>query len=313
MFFFKEPPAPEIYTLSLHDALPIYPRLAKVRVFKHYRCQLDAAPAAGEAPAAAPAPDASDAAKPAEAAAKDDAGKDASAAKDGSDGKKAEAPAVRGKTTVPLRYDNGDPAIVIREYGQGKVALVTTTADKQWNDLPEHLAYPLMLHEIVHYLVRPRGASQNLEVGGTFSVSWPPEDFTKEVNVIPPEGHEEEKTSKRPDRVGLFTYAGSGVHGQGVRWAGPYRLTVSGEDRPREIFAVHLPTAESDLSRIEPEEMSRIVKEPAFVTITDPEKLDETIKGRVVGREFWRTLAWTVLTLAVLETFLAWLFGRNRW
>jgi hypothetical protein len=67
------------------------------------------------------------------------------------------------------------------------------------------------------------------------------------------------------------------------------------------------------LARIETDEIVKTVKEPAFVTITDPDKLGEAIKGKAAGREFWRTLAWVVLALAVAETFLAWLFGRNRW
>lgn|GEM_PF-690728 len=279
-----------------------------VRVFKRYRCEV-AEPAKAGGPTAAPKPP--DPAGAAEAAGK---GGPAAGAKEadgekGKDGKK-EAP-VASTVHVPLRYDNGEAAIVVREYGQGKVALVTTTADKYWNDLPEHGVYLPLMHELVYHLVRPRGARHNLEVGGRFSIPWPPEDMTKEVSVIPPEGREAEKTSKRPDSDGTFSYAGP--QDSGVRWAGAYKLLVVGEDRPREIFAAQMPAAESNLARIEADEVSKSVKEPAFLVISDPDKLGETIKGRVVGREFWRTLAWTVLVLAVAETFLAWFFGRNRW
>src|SRR5437763_12929462 len=33
LFFFKLPATTEIYTLSLHDALPIYPFVAEIRIF----------------------------------------------------------------------------------------------------------------------------------------------------------------------------------------------------------------------------------------------------------------------------------------
>jgi hypothetical protein len=286
----------------------------QVRVFKHYRCEL-AEPAKAAPGAGAGKPPADEKTAPADKGkdAPAAAGKDAGAA-DKDKAKEPEKDAPRSVVHVALRYNDSDPAIIIREYGQGKVALVTTTANKHWNDLPEHRAYLPLMHELVYHLVRPRSSRHNLPVGGTFSAPWPPEDSTKEVAVIPPEGHEDEKTSKRPTSVNnatIFSYAG--LNDAGVRWAGPYKLIVAGEDRPRELFAAQLPVAESDLARIEPEEIARNIKEPSFQVVADPEKLGETIKGKVVGREFWRTLAWTVLALAVAETFLAWLFGRNRW
>ena len=288
-----------------------YPLLSKVRIFKHYRCEVEA-PRAEEPGRESQAPKESKEPAKDRPAAQKEKGKETASAKEpkGPDG---ERPG-RGKASVPLRYDNGDPAIVVREYGLGKVGLITTTADKYWNDLPEHLAYPLMMHEVVYYPVRPRGARHNLEVGGSFSITWPPEDYAKEVTVLPPEGHEEEKTSKRPEtvsKVTVFNYAG--LNDAGVRWAGPYKLTVAGEDKPREIFAAQLPAAESNLARIEQEEIAKSVKEVSFVPVMDIDKLGETIRGKATGREFWRTMAWAVLTLAVVETFLAWFFGRNRW
>jgi len=102
---------------------------------------------------------------------------------------------------------------------------------------------------------------------------------------------------------------------EGARWAGPYRLRIAGEDELREIFAVNVDPTESDLARIAVKELEQLldIKELRFEKIEDPEKIGETLKAKASGREFWRNLTWTVLTLAVIETFLAWFFGRSRW
>lgn len=280
-----------------------YPLLKMVRVFRRYRCTVEAPAPRPETPAGADA----------------DRKAPAGPAADSGDAKAAGKPAgkdapVRSKVSVRLRYDDGAPALVVREYGLGKVALFTTTANKRWNNLPERVAHLPMVHDMVRYLVRPRGADHNLEVGGAFSTRWPSEDFAKEVSISPPEGHEEDKTSKRPetvDKATVFRYAGP--NDQGVRWAGPYRLTVQGENSPRDIFVANVDPAESDLARIGAEELVKLIPEAGFVPVSGADKIAETLKARTVGREFWKSLAWAVLTLALLETVLAWLFGRGRW
>jgi hypothetical protein len=277
-----------------------------VRVFRRYRVKMEdpakkkAEPAEKTEPPAekkddGPAPGETDAAP----AAPDPGGNGQRPAPAGSD----------SQVYVPLRYDDGEPAILVREYGLGKVCLVTTTADDYWTDLPHKLAFLPAMHDMVYALVRARGRKHNLRVGGAFSVKWPPEDLLKEVTVTPPEGHEEDKRTVKPqsrEGVTMLTC-------EGARWAGAYRLTVVGEETPRAIFTSNVDPTESDLARIETEELARLVKDVKFEKIEDCEKIGEIIKARASGKEFWRNLTWAVLVLAVAETFLAWFFGRHRW
>ncbi len=216
-----------------------------------------------------------------------------------------------GGIYVPLRYDDGEPAIVIRDYGMGRVCLVTTTADTNWTDMPDKLAFLPAMHDLVYHLVRERGRKHNLPVGGVFSVRWPAEDLLKDVVVMPPEGHEEDKRTIKPeskDNVTRLTY-------DGARWAGSYKLSIAGEGDLRDVFAANVDPQESDLLDIDVKDLERLVKVDGlkFETIEDREKIAEALRSKASGKEFWRNLLWTVLTLAVLETFLAWFFGRHRW
>jgi hypothetical protein len=232
--------------------------------------------------------------------------------------KKPKTPA-RGRVYVPLKYDDGQPAILIREYGLGRVCLITTTSDAKWSNLATNLVFLPVTHDMVYHLVRERGRKHNLRVGGTFSVRWPAEDLLKDVVVMPPEGHEEDKATIKPEidkKTDLttltFPTSKADQEEKGVRWAGPYHLNI--EDELRDIFVANVDPVESDLVGIRLDEIKKYIPpEVKLERITDREKIAEAIRAKASGKEFWRNLCWAVLTLAVVETFLAWFFGRNRW
>jgi hypothetical protein len=245
-----------------------------------------------------------------------DAGEEEEEKADGEAGK-GKAPQ-RGRVSIPLRYEDGEPAILLRDFGMGQVCLVTTTADSDWTTWPSsRIAFLPAMHELVYHLVRNQLKEHNLPVGGTFSVRWPVEHLLKEVTVVPPKGREEDKAVVKPesskDDVTTLTYHGRSPE-EGVRWAGPYHLHLAGEeDLPRSIFVANVPADEANLARISPELIRKYMKKPAFVVINDRKKIAEAIRSKASGREFWRNLCWAVLTLALAEAFLAWFFGRNRW
>jgi Aerotolerance regulator N-terminal/von Willebrand factor type A domain len=236
--------------------------------------------------------------------------------------KKKEKPA-RGPVLVPLKYTDGEPAILIREYGLGRVCLVTTTADTHWTNLPSsRIVFLPAMHDMVYHLVRERGKKHNLRIGGAFSVRWPAEELRKEVVVLPPEGHQEDKATVKPEidkkndlTTLTFPRRKAEESLEGVRWAGPYKLNMAGEEELRDIFVANVEPAESDLAGITPAEIRDHIKikDLTFVRITDRGKIAEAIRAKASGKEFWRNLCWTVLFLAVVETFLAWFFGRKRW
>ena len=55
----------------------------------------------------------------------------------------------RGDLEVVLKYDNGDPMVLERRRGLGLVALVTTSLNADWNDLPLQPAYVPLVRGVV--------------------------------------------------------------------------------------------------------------------------------------------------------------------
>merc|ERR1711976_258572 len=66
----------------------------------------------------------------------------------------------------PKKY----PAFIEKIYGDGKVILATTTADKAWNNLHSDrfgYVFLIMIHEFIQYLVSPPIDKNNLFVGAS--------------------------------------------------------------------------------------------------------------------------------------------------
>ncbi len=55
---------------------------------------------------------------------------------------------------VPIFLDNGAPYLLTRALGRGRVALLTSTIDRDWGDLPIRPDFVPLLHRIVGYLTR---------------------------------------------------------------------------------------------------------------------------------------------------------------
>ena len=148
---------------------------------------------------------------------------------------------VRGRTpidelsldaVVPVRFDDGSPALVEHRYRGGRVAMLATTIDDAWTDLPYQ---PAFVPFVLQTLARLAGRTEH-SVEPYQSVSLPGSTSTQRIQVITPSG----RTLELPaaDRV-AFQETGE---------VGAYRVLVNGVEGPRFAFVVDAPAEESDLS-----------------------------------------------------------------
>lgn len=56
---------------------------------------------------------------------------------------------------VLMRFDNGDPALIEGDAGDGRVLLLTTALDTSWSNLPLQGLYLPFVHEMLDYLAQP--------------------------------------------------------------------------------------------------------------------------------------------------------------
>ena len=155
----------------------------------------------------------------------------------------------RSGGTALLSLANGDPLLLEQKIGAGKVMVVTTSADRDWNDLPVKTVYLPLVQSLAQYLAGGKRGSLDagVAVGELKQVSLPASLVGKNLRVT------------KPDKTVLDV----AIHGEKERAtatvddndrAGIYRLTLplgaeQSDGAPR-LYAVNSPFLESRLDEI---------------------------------------------------------------
>ena len=213
---------------------------------------------------------------------------------------------------VIARFDDpgGHPAIIERRFGLGRVLLITSTADKEWNLWPDHPTYLPVMMELVRGIARrgERGAGQ--WVGTTIELPFDPAVFESEAIMRTPAFPNE------PEVVVTATPTGDG-DGLTLRWehtenAGFYQFVLRRHDGREfiRLTAVNVDPRESDLAMAREDELRRAMGALDFTYISG---LDELREGASEARtELWRPLLIALVVVLMAEQSLAWLWGRRR-
>ncbi len=202
--------------------------------------------------------------------------------------------------TVLASFDDGNPAIVEKIYGNGRVLCYTSSIDREWNDLPIHGVYLPFLHETIKYLaLKQAGQIPDYRVGDGIEYSGTQESAGKEVAVFDPD--RKESRFKLNEQGNLF-YENS-------ENPGIYSVHKSGE-KPQ-YFVVNVDTVESDLTPRNPEELTSMLIGTTETDRTPTELTDEVIKKYEKDVERNQSLS-TYLLLAVFALAITEMFLANR-
>jgi len=144
---------------------------------------------------------------------------------------------------VTARFSDDSPAMVEHRYRSGRVAMLATTIDDAWTDLPYQ---PVFVPFVLQTLTRLAGRTEHA-VRPYQAVSLPGSTSRQRIQVITPSG----RTLDLPeaDRVAF----------RGTEEIGAYRVLVNGVPGPRFAFVVDAPSEETDLV---PDELPELAEAP---------------------------------------------------
>ncbi len=194
------------------------------------------------------------------------------------------------------------PLLLEKRVGQGRVLLFTSSADRTWNDLPAHPAFPILLQEMVTYLTG--GADdQSVVVGGKLVLPLPAKDVQASVTLRDPAGGEfpVQVIERQGRRVAEYDQAGL---------PGFYEVR-SAESNATALVAVNVDAAEGDVRALPAEDMQTALSGLRVRLVKEAEDLALVIRESRIGHEWWRVLLGAALAVLVLEVFLAWHFSRR--
>lgn len=219
-------------------------------------------------------------------------------------------------TTVACRYNSGDPAILEKKFGLGRVMLYTTTADADWTNLPQKPVFLPMLHESIFFLIQGKNPRKNLAVGESYRRFLKPQEYSGRFSIRrAPEFLGAARTE--PDRdeksvllAGIQTQEQFILEFGDARSAGVYRVERSDVAGSLDLFCVNVPPEEGDLQKISVEQLRKAFPGFQFQYTTGESGFKPAAETRQSPLELWKTLLGIVLVLVCLESFLAHRFGK---
>ncbi len=155
-------------------------------------------------------------------------------------------------TRILATYEDGAPALLVRDFEKGRVALFTSTVDRDWTNFPIRTAFLPLMQQLAGYLARAMNERDPIRVlvGAPHEIEVPP--GTKELLVERPDG----------ERVGFKgeALASGKVAFSETDLPGVYRIFTRTADGllapPGAAFVVVTDPRESDTTRVDPAELS---------------------------------------------------------
>lgn len=205
-------------------------------------------------------------------------------------------PSAAGGPAILARQESGDPFLVEKGVGEGKVIVASTAVDADWSNLPLRASYLPMLQRLSVYLASTVYPPRNLEVGRSIAAFLPPAHAGKKAIVTAPDGTKAEVAVVKKGTRGVVEW------GQTQQ---PGLYTVLPPDaQPPLHYVVNASRKESDLERLTPEEITEFGKANGVSIVRSEAEYKQTEHERRYGREVWKTLLWALLALALGELFL---------
>ena len=158
----------------------------------------------------------------------------------------------RGRPLISLA--NGDPLLLEQKVGAGKALLITTTADRDWSDLPLKTAYLPLIQSLTQYLAGGKRGQLDagIAVNSAKEIALPPGFVGKSLRVAKPNKQDVDVTIAGEKDRALATITDNDR-------AGIYRLSLptggAKESNAPQMYAVNRPFLESRLEEISEREL----------------------------------------------------------
>jgi hypothetical protein len=206
-----------------------------------------------------------------------------------------------------LKLSDGKVAVVEKPHGRGRVLLSNSTAGVGWTYLPATMEFPIMVQEMMRYLVGNPDADVNLDAGAVFKqlvfVS------TQHLLLRLPDGEKIRLAPKQKEEgVDAWKIEFGGTSQQGL-----YEFVdVPPGVLPRTRFVVNQKSDEGNLSRLSKGDFRGAFGRGKWEWC-GPDKPVEVVAARLHSvTEFAQAILWILAAVLCAESFMAARFGRRR-
>ncbi|MEX2214569.1 MAG: BatA domain-containing protein [Phycisphaeraceae bacterium] len=214
-----------------------------------------------------------------------------------------------GKVSVPMRFSkdaDNSPAFVEQGYGKGRVLLVATPVDGDWNDWPSIASYLPMVAMYAEHMARDTVGEGTIIAGMPIRYDLDAARFMLDARIIPL------RAGGEPEPAPAVEEGSRNVVIYPVKSAGFYNLELTTRDNQTAplLFAANIESDEGQLAKVDEEEFKKRMGDANVKLVSGQASLNAGTTG--ARSEFWRTVLIVLVLALCVEQFLAWTFGRRR-
>lgn len=206
---------------------------------------------------------------------------------------------------VVAALSDQSPAIVEMQFGRGVTLLCNTTAGPDWTYMAGLSDYPILIQELLRYLLGDPDTDVNLNIGDRFQ--QPVFVSTQHLSLKLPDGNKVRLTPQKKDGEELPTITFEDTTQQGL-----YEIEAIEEVAPRRRFVVNQGSEEGDLARLTEGEFDEAFSVRGLTWIGPKRTVEDLAANLHTVTEIAPWLLCVLLGSLTLETLLAWRFGRRR-
>ena len=207
-------------------------------------------------------------------------------------------------------FRDGEPAILERPLGTGRVVAMTTpisdaSRDRAWNSLPAGEVWPFVIlaNGMASYLVGSLDQTLNYSAGETVVLRLDPQQIHRSYAMNAPGDFEVRLTPDLAQNTLVITSTDA---------VGNYRVSAGGtNDAYRSGFSVNLASEQTDLTRADQQRLLEVFGETPFRVARQRSELEGNVSRGRVGRELFPTLILLLAFVLAAEHILANRFYRE--
>lgn len=215
------------------------------------------------------------------------------------------------RVNVVARFSDVDqtPAIIERGFGEGRMLLIASSADKEWNLWADHPTYLPIITELLRHLTARGGQRADFRVGSAIDLAVEAATFDPTVAVrVPGYPNEPEATTT------IVTDPNSGA--QRLRWeqtesAGLYQFVLRRLDGVETVrlAAVNADPTESNLTMVDDDSVRQLMEGIPHLYVKGLDRLGNVANEAKV--ELWTPALLLAVFTLMSEQFLAFWWGRK--
>jgi len=205
---------------------------------------------------------------------------------------------------VVLKFENGDPAIIDSDAGQGRVLVLTTAVDRSWGNWAIWPSFPPVMNECVFHVVSGRWPERQKLVGEELVRPFSVGVSEMPVMVFRPDQRSEPQQVMNSENENTIVYSNTDR-------AGIYEMEFGLPLNRKELFAVNVDPRESLLECMDEKELkSSLFSSVDMSYRTQFRDSGQTSLGPVSSRDgLTRWLLYLVMGFIFVEQVLAWRFS----